>query len=81
MRFPRNETLTVQRRFVRGDSFALPYPSSPRRDPIEVLLQWDLRRGSRLADVATLSLTVARLDSRLRGNDEPFVAYVAEVAA
>ena len=66
MRFPRNETLTVQRRFVRGDSFALPYPSSPRR------------RGSRLADVATLSRTVVRLDSRLRGNDD---RYLAEVAA
>ena len=78
MRFPRNETLTVQRRFVRGDSFALPYPSSPRRDPIEVLLRWGPRRGSRLADVATRSLTVARLDSRLRGNDD---RYLAEVAA
>ena len=77
MRFPRNEPLTVQRRFVRGDSFALPYPSSPRRAPIEVLLRWDPRRGSRLADLAISSLAVARLDSRLRGNDGVGLAEVA----
>ena len=65
MRFPRNETLTVQRRFVRGDSFAPYIPSFPRR------------RESRLADLAISSLAVARLDSRLRGNDEVCLAEVA----
>ncbi len=77
MRFPRNETLTVQRRFVRGDSFAPYIPSFPRRAPIEVLLRWDPRRESRLADLAISSLAVARLDSRLRGNDEVCLAEVA----
>lgn len=54
MRFPRNETLRLQ----QSITLAFARPSFPRR------------RGYRLAGVTAPSQSVARPDTRLRGNDD-----------